>query len=334
MATKTKKSADRKRHGAHHRHSRQYKRVYWPYLPLVLSIAVSIFISHLAPRTSTLAYATSMSLQGLLDSTNSQRVNNGQTALSLNSKLNTAAQAKANDMVTRNYWSHTTPDGQEPWVFVSNAGYSYLKAGENLAYGFLTSEDTVTGWMNSPSHKANLLDSSYKEVGFGFANSENFNNTGNETVVVAMYGQPQTLGSNQQNPAPTQAAPTPVAQAQPTANSPPAAQPEAPAEKETTPETKKEEQPVNSATGATIADTKQISRIQSLTNGSAPWASLVLGLLLGALAASYILKHALALKRLIRNGEKFVLHHPLFDSVVVGLAMVSYTLLQTVGFTL
>src|SRR5690606_3424397 len=117
---------------------------------------------------------------------------NGKAALSLNDKLNAAAQAKAEDMKARNYWSHNTPDGQEPWVFFDAQGYIYKKAGENLAYGFATSTETVTGWMNSPSHKANLLDGAFTEVGFGFANSENFVSTGNETIIVAMYAQPYT----------------------------------------------------------------------------------------------------------------------------------------------
>lgn len=334
MPTKTKKVTNHKRHGAHHRHSKQYKKVYWPYLPLVVSVALSLFVSYIAPRTSTLAYATSMSQQGLLDATNSHRANNGQTALSLNSKLNSAAQAKANDMVARNYWSHTTPDGQEPWVFISNAGYSYLKAGENLAYGFLTSADTVIGWMNSPSHKANMLDSAYLEVGFGFANSENFNNSGNQTVVVAMYGKPQTLGATQQTPAPTQAAPapTPVAQAQPAPVPAPATPAEQAKPEEIKEETKPKENPVNTATGMTVANTKPINRVQTLTEGNAPWATLAIGVLTGTLATTYALKHAIALKRFIKDGERFILHHPLFDSTVIGLAILSFTLLQTTGF--
>ncbi len=58
-----------------------------------------------------------MSRNGLLISTNTERSSNGLPALSINDKLNQAAQAKANDMVARDYWSHNTPDGQEPWVF-------------------------------------------------------------------------------------------------------------------------------------------------------------------------------------------------------------------------
>src|SRR5690606_34410957 len=120
--------------------------------------------------------------------TNTQRTANGLTGLTLNGQLNAAAQAKADDMAARDYWSHNTPEGDAPWVFIVNAGYQYQTAGENLAYGFLNSTATVKGWMDSPGHRANILNGSYKEVGFGIANSANYQGTGPETIVVAMYG--------------------------------------------------------------------------------------------------------------------------------------------------
>src|SRR5690606_1752560 len=92
----------------------------------------------------------------------------------------------------------------EPWVFINNAGYNYLRAGENLAYGFATSGDTISGWMNSPTHRNNMLDTAFVEVGFGFANSENFNDSGPETVVVAMYAKPQVLSAGSTVPAANQ----------------------------------------------------------------------------------------------------------------------------------
>jgi hypothetical protein len=143
-----------------------------------------------------------MSIGNLLSATNQARLSNGVGSLSNNAKLNNAAQAKANDMATRNYWSHNTPEGNPPWVFITNAGYSYSRAGENLAYGFATSADTVDGWMNSPAHRENVLNAGYSEVGFGIVNAPNYNNSGNETLVVAMYAAPYD--------APKTAAPAPV----------------------------------------------------------------------------------------------------------------------------
>ena len=181
-----------------HKHTQNYLQAYWPYLPMLAIIGIGLMFGGSRPSSGNkgiLAYATEMSSSALLSSTNAQRSSNGKSSLKINQQLTTAAQTKADDMIARNYWSHNTPDGQQPWVFVSNAGYKYTKAGENLAYGFATSADTVIGWMNSPTHKANLLDDAFTEVGFGITNGSNYNQSGPETVVVAMYGQPQVLSS-------------------------------------------------------------------------------------------------------------------------------------------
>ena len=96
-------------------------------------------------------------------------------------------------MVNRNYWSHQTPDQQEPWAFISATGYTFQKAGENLAYGFNNNGQVVAGWMNSPTHKMNMLDKAFEEVGFGVANATNFTNNGKSTVVVAMYAKKSSV---------------------------------------------------------------------------------------------------------------------------------------------
>lgn len=206
----------RKKHGYSRKRSRSFLKVYAPYIPLILIISTGIYIGnffhHVAARNNSgvLAYATEMSVNGLLTSTNQQRSSNGAGNLSVNSKLASAAQAKANDMAARNYWSHNTPDGNPPWVFITKAGYSYDEAGENLAYGFKTSSETVQGWMNSPSHRENLLNKDFTEVGFGFTNASNYNQDGEETIIVAMYAKPYTVSAAQPTP------PAPVAVAPPT----------------------------------------------------------------------------------------------------------------------
>lgn len=182
----------KKRTGAHQRRNKHFKSAYWPYLPLLLVIAVGVIVNAYLSKPQVLGYATATTTYSLLENTNRERMQHSQSALTLNTKLTQAAQAKANDMVARNYWSHNTPDGQEPWVFINNAGYAYDAAGENLAYGFDSSSQTVTAWMNSPEHRKNLLNSKYKEVGFGIANSPSYQHGGQETIVVAMYGEPST----------------------------------------------------------------------------------------------------------------------------------------------
>lgn len=194
MRTK-KRKISHKRHGRHHKHSQSYIKVYWPYIPLLLFAIVLLTLS-LVPtgKQSVLKYATELSHKALLAETNAQRSKNKVQNLEINEKLNKAAQAKALDMASRNYWSHKTPEGYDPWVFVDQAGYDYHKAGENLAYGFSNSLTTVLGWMNSPSHRDNMLDEAYTEVGFGFANAQSYQGSSEETIVVAIYGRPLTLG--------------------------------------------------------------------------------------------------------------------------------------------
>lgn len=137
-----------------------------------------------------LAYASTMKIAELLEATNASRSANNLKPLTLSSKLDTSAQLKANDMVAKNYWSHIAPDGTEPWFWFDQAGYVYAAAGENLAYGFNSSADVEAAWMNSESHKANIV-GDYEDVGFGIASSASFQG-GEYTVVVAHYGKPRT----------------------------------------------------------------------------------------------------------------------------------------------
>jgi uncharacterized protein YkwD len=340
MPNKNLITHNKKRRGHHHRRTKDYHKVYLPYLPLVVALLVSVVISGWSPRGNTLAYATNTSVSGLHAGTNNQRAANGLAGLALNSKLNSAAQAKANDMVNRNYWSHNTPDGQEPWIFMDAAGYKYLKAGENLAYGFTDSDGTITGWMNSPSHKANMLDSAFTEVGFGFTNSANFNGSGNQTVVVAMYGKPQTLGASTPAPAPAAPvqqvqtpAPSPAPSSNPAPTPSPASEP-TPTETTAAPEAEKQEEqtPFTSDAAGTEPSTQPVTRVAAIAGDKAQWAVFGVGLIVGLAVTAFLMKHALGFRKILQRGEKFVLHHPLFDSTVAGLIILGVTLLQTIGF--
>jgi uncharacterized protein YkwD len=305
----------------HHQH-------YWPYIPLLLLVLGTLFVTLLQPvqHHGVLSYATEMSTSELLTATNNQREQNGAGDLALNSKLGAAAQTKANDMVARNYWSHNTPDGQEPWVFVQSSGYSYLKAGENLAYGFLTSDKTIDGWMNSPSHRENLLDTSFTEVGFGYANAEDFNHSGQETVVVAMYGKPQVLAASQSAPVPN----TPAAQVTPVASTPTLTT--APVAPIATAKAKSASKPVTTSEPVIEPASHTVSRVDNWTNGRLPWLTFGLGILLGLSIMLLLLKHAAGLRHLVRGSEQFILHHSLLDVVLVSLVLVCSFLSQTTGF--
>lgn len=128
----------------------------------------------------------------LLEGTNRERGGAGVNPLTISDKLNASAQKKCEDMVAKNYWSHNDPQGNEPWHFFTDAGYSYNDAGENLAYGYIKEGDVITGWMNSPAHKENLLATKFTEVGFGVCKSDNYVDTGKQLIVVQHFARPGT----------------------------------------------------------------------------------------------------------------------------------------------
>lgn len=183
----------RKRLGQHHKHQKHhYAKTYWPYIPVFAVLVLGVVFDFVLNRQhhSILGYSTDISAEALLEQTNGIRISYHEPALQLNKELTDAAQAKANDMVRRNYWNHVTPDGKQPWVFLAAAGYPYEAAGENLAYGFGSSDQVLTAWMNSKEHRANILDADYQDVGFATANAPDYLGTGPGTVIVAMYGEP------------------------------------------------------------------------------------------------------------------------------------------------
>jgi hypothetical protein len=342
------------------KHSQQFLKVYWPYIPLFVLVFFGLTFGYnwrgagakTGGSSGVLAYATEIGGSALQSATNSQRSQNGGlSGLTINSKLNSAAQAKADDMVARNYWSHNTPDGKEPWTFMDAAGYSYQKAGENLAYGFTTSNDTVIGWMNSPGHRANILDTSYKEVGFGYANSTDFVGTGQETIVVAMYGNP--MGSapaaavNTSTPAAAPVVKSAAKASQPAATQPTiedtvipaaAAVPTTEVVKTPTAQVAKKldsdriNQAVTSDSPISAAQpAKNITKLQTITRGYAPWSSVALSVVVVGVTALWVLKHVLIVKRVLVDGEEFLLHHPIIDVGVLSIVAIAILLSQSSG---
>jgi len=133
-----------------------------------------------------LGFATNINIEKLLQDTNNERLKQGLGPVKLNSTLSIAAQKKAEDMFADDYWAHIAPDGTTPWDFINGEGYSYTYAGENLARDFDDSDGVVQAWMNSPSHRDNLLRSEYEDIGFAVVNG-NINGT-DTTLVVQMFG--------------------------------------------------------------------------------------------------------------------------------------------------
>lgn len=105
----------------------------------------------------------------LVDLANEDRVQSGLDTLTVSPTLIAVAQAKANDMATKGYFAHTSPEGIDPWHWFKKEGYVFAYAGENLAIDFSDSADVNRAWMDSQSHRNNLLDSHYTEIGIATA---------------------------------------------------------------------------------------------------------------------------------------------------------------------
>lgn len=140
------------------------------------------------PLSNVLGYATDITVDKLYQLTNQERQKNGLPHLAYSEKLSQAAAKKAQDMFAKNYWAHYAPDGVTPWDFILQAGYQYEYAGENLAKNFLFSDGVISAWMNSPSHRDNILRQDYTEVGFAVVNGTL--NGEPTTLVVQMFGKP------------------------------------------------------------------------------------------------------------------------------------------------
>lgn len=105
---------------------------------------------------------------------NEQRALNGLNPLTLNSGLSNVAETKAQDMHDNNYFSHTSPTYGSPFDMMTAFGISYSSAGENIAMGYATPDAVMNAWMNSPGHRANILNPSYTQIGVGFDASGNY----------------------------------------------------------------------------------------------------------------------------------------------------------------
>jgi hypothetical protein len=135
-----------------------------------------------------LGFATDISVPKLFELTNKERATHSLGSLTYNPLLEAAAREKAADMFAKNYWSHFGPDGTSPWNFILKSGYQYEFAGENLAKNFLYSQGVVDAWMASPTHRENVLNGNYTEVGYAIVNGTL--NGEETTLVVQMFGKP------------------------------------------------------------------------------------------------------------------------------------------------
>ncbi|RJO59133.1 CAP domain-containing protein [Candidatus Parcubacteria bacterium] len=155
----------------------------YAYILISAKIASAVFLFAAFPNQAEYAAYTASTIISL---TNESRQNSKLNALTSNPKLVQAALNKAKDMLSKNYFAHTTPEGKRFWTWIDSTGYDYAVAGENLAIDFTTPEAAHSALMASTSHRENILNKRYKEIGVAVVTGAM---DGVETtVLVEMFG--------------------------------------------------------------------------------------------------------------------------------------------------
>jgi hypothetical protein len=133
---------------------------------------------------------------------NEARSADGATFLTINHILEEAAKLKIGDMIKNNYFAHESPEGLTPWHWLKQAGYEFSAAGENLAIDFSDSSDVSSAWLNSPGHRANILNKKFTEI--GVATARGIYNGRETTFVVQFFGKPKAVAAGAMpTPSPT-----------------------------------------------------------------------------------------------------------------------------------
>jgi uncharacterized protein YkwD len=165
---------------------------------------LAVFIGVFAFLTFGQAAASSITAKNIIKLVNGARTGEGLKPLEENSKLSAAASAKAEDMLKNDYFSHNSPDGKTPWYWIEKSGYDYKYAGENLAMNFISAEDEQKAWMKSPTHRKNILNDNYQEIGVAVAEGKIDGKT--TTVAVQIFGsRPDFVASSKRIGAETEA---------------------------------------------------------------------------------------------------------------------------------
>lgn len=273
----------------------------------ILAIQTAAFVSRpvaiktMAGSGAVLAYATtSITPVDLLNQTNQERAAGGLPPLQLNAKLNQSAQLKANNMFAEDYWAHVSPSGIQPWYWFGQAGYGYQYAGENLAKDFDTTAGAIAGWMNSPGHRANIMNTNYVDVGFAVMNGTLVG--GQTTLIVAHYGAlPNAQPAPAPAPAPVQAATPAVRSAATPVPATPTPTPAATPTPTPSPSLTPSPSPLQIARGEITPGApapKRYSLFQPLSlTQTLNWATLATMTLLGLLLLVYALTHATVWRR-------------------------------------
>jgi hypothetical protein len=173
----------------HHSNNQRAKLLHpssWSFLIIIFVVFQFLLGKASSAIPQILGYAAQISPTEIIRLTNIERQSTGLNPVLEDPLLNKAAAQKAADMISRDYWAHVSPAGTQPWAFISAAGYSYRYAGENLARDFSDPGAVVSAWMNSPTHRENLMSARYENIGVAVVDGTL---GGRETtLVVQMFG--------------------------------------------------------------------------------------------------------------------------------------------------
>jgi len=150
-------------------------------IAIIIKLTVTGFLFVTYPTPAELAAIISSNMISLV---NESRVEAGVEPLKENFVLASFSQNKGEDMITRDYFSHDTPEGKRPWQWIDRSEYDYVYAGENLAMDFSSAEVVHAAFMKSPTHRKNILNPKYKEVGMAVLKGEM---NGNQTILLVEF---------------------------------------------------------------------------------------------------------------------------------------------------
>lgn len=172
-------------------HSLQQAAVMGMMIMVLLSFSIANLQSVIWPTSDWLI--SSILPAVIVELTNDERDDGQLGTLHRSAILDRAATLKAQDMARKQYFSHNSPEGVTPWYWFGQAGYTFVHAGENLAIHFSDSGDVVDAWMESPTHRANIMNGKYTEIGVGTAEGTY---QGFDTVyVVQLFGTPAAVAN-------------------------------------------------------------------------------------------------------------------------------------------
>lgn len=153
----------------------------YAYFLITVKVLVTLLLTSFYPSPAFLSLEIQDKIIQLI---NQARQEKTLASLEVSNILNLAAQAKAQDMIDQDYFSHTSPDGSKSWNWINRDKYHYTAFGENLAMDFTSAETAHSALMGSPTHAKNIINSKYEDVGIGVAYGEM---NGRETIVLVQF---------------------------------------------------------------------------------------------------------------------------------------------------